>query len=108
MSSIHLNGAYPVVAGLVQFDPRERDINGKDVRDIKVRAFGSQEETLITVWPEHAHVPLARGDFVVVQGKRREWTGSDQSGNARTFVGIDAKTLVRVAPEERLDNSDLF
>ena len=96
-----------MVAGLIQFDPRERQLNGQWVRDIKVRAFGSQEETLITVWPEHAQVPLARGDFIVVQGKRREWTRADREGKPRVFTGIDAKTLIRVAAEERRETRDI-
>lgn len=96
-----------MVAGLIQFDPRERQLNGQWVRDVKIRAFGSQEETLITIWPEYAHVPLVRGDFIVVQGKRREWTSNDRDGNTRRFVGVDARTLVRIPQEERR-SADLY
>ena len=90
---------FPVVAGIVQFEPRHREVNGSEVRDIKVRAFGSQEETWITVWPEFAHVPMAAGDFLVVQGKRRQWSGTDRGGNPRLYTGIDAKTLIRLSSE---------
>jgi len=109
VNSIYVgNEGFPVVAGLVQFEPRHRELNGQPIRDIKVREFGSQRETFITIWPEHAHVPLAKGDFIVVQGKRREWTGTDRDGNSRQFSGLDAKTLVRVAPAERtLDPSEI-
>jgi hypothetical protein len=106
--SIYNKPDYPVVAGLVQFEPKERQLNGQDVRDLKVRAFGTQQETWITVWPEHGHVPLTKGDFIVVQGKRREWTGTDRDGNPRSFTGVDAKTLIRVAPADRHNPSDIF
>jgi hypothetical protein len=89
-----------VIAGIVQFEPRVREVNGQTVREIKVRAFGRQQEYYITVWPEYGHVPLAKGDFVVVQGKRRTWEGNDREGNRRQFSGVSAKTLTRVAPAQ--------
>jgi hypothetical protein len=91
---------FPVIAGIVQFEPRVRGVNGRTVREIKVRAFGRQQEYYITVWPEYGHVPLAKGDFVVVQGKRRTWEGNDREGNRRQFSGVSAKTLTRVAPAQ--------
>jgi hypothetical protein len=91
---------FPVIAGIVQFEPREREANGQMVRELVVRAFGWREEYYITVWPEHGHVPLVKGDFVVVQGKRRTWEGTDRDGNRRQFSGVSAKTLTRVAPAE--------
>jgi hypothetical protein len=94
-------GDFPVVAGLVQFEPRRREVNGQEVRDVKVCAFGSQQETWVTVWPEHAHVCLAAGDLVVVQGRRRTWSGRDRDGNPREYVGVDAKTLVHLLAAER-------
>jgi hypothetical protein len=89
---------FPVIAGIVQFEPRVREVNGQTVREILVRAFGRQEEYYITVWPEYGHVPLAKGDFVVVQGKRRSWEGTDRDGNRRWFSSVNAKWLTRVAP----------
>ena len=99
---------FPVVAGVVQFEPTYREIKGQPVRDIKVRAFGSQRETLITIWPEHAHVPLAKGDFVVVQGKRRTWESIDGDGNPRLNEGVDARTLVHVPAVARRCEPDAF
>jgi hypothetical protein len=92
---MEVNGkSFPVVAGIVQFDPRHREVNGQLVRDVKVREFGTQRETWITIWPEHGHVPLAKGDFVVVQGKRRIWEINDSDGQPRLYECLDARTLV--------------
>ena len=93
------NPEFPVVAGLVQFTPRCRQANGHRVRDIVVQEFGSQRVTTITLWPEFAHIPLDAGDLVVVQGKRRVWTHTDQGGWPSERSGIDARTL-RVIREE--------
>jgi hypothetical protein len=92
---------FPVVAGVVQLEPTHREIKSQPVRDIKVRAFGTQRETLITVWPEHGHVPLAKGDFVVVQGRRRTWESTDRDGNTRLIDRIDARTVVHVSAAAR-------
>ena len=43
---------YITVAGLVQFDPRTRTAGDKQVRDVVIRAIGSNKNFSITVWPE--------------------------------------------------------
>jgi hypothetical protein len=98
---------FPVIAGIVQFAAREREVNGQTVREIVVRAFGRQEEYYISVWPEYSHVPLHKGDFVVCQGKRRTWEGTDRVGNWRQFSSINARTLMRMAPADPLQEPAL-
>ena len=93
------NPEFPVVAGLVQFTPRCRRAKGRPVRDIVVQEFGTQQVTTITLWPEFAHIEVDAGDLVVVQGKRRVWTHTDQDGWASQRNRIDARTL-RVTREE--------
>lgn len=91
---------FPVVAGIIQFEPDSRQVNGQTVRDIKIREFGTQRDTSVTVWPELAHVPLEAGDFVVIQGKRRIRRTVSRDGEPREYRNLDARTLRRVGVEQ--------
>ena len=93
------NPEFPVMARLVQFTPRCRQAKGHPVRDIVVQELGTQRVTTITLWPEFVHIELDAGDLVVVQGKRRVWTHTEQVGWPSEHTGIDTRTI-RVIREE--------
>ena len=51
---------YVTIAGVVQFDPRQRTAGDKQVRDVAIRSIADQKMYNITLWPENeigrAHV----------------------------------------------------
>jgi len=64
---------YLVASGFVQkFGDKpavtEREVNGSTVRDVVIKAVGSQKLIRITVWPELSGVELGEGYFVAVEG----------------------------------------
>jgi hypothetical protein len=88
---------YITVAGLVQFDPRTRTAGDKQVRDVVIRAIGSNKNFSITVWPEKADVPISKGDFLVVDGKHTQSVGQNKDGEQVTYNNMSATTLFRLA-----------
>ena len=87
---------YATVAGFVQFDPNEREVNGQQVKDVTVRAVGTQKYVKITVWSDFAeHFPaLERGVFIVADGKFSTNEGQDKSGKPVTYLNLSATNLV--------------
>ena len=60
------------IQGTVEFDPREGQAGGKDVRNITVATFGLKDQAIkvgATLWPSHAHVAVKKGDIVALRGK---------------------------------------
>ena len=90
---------YITVAGLVQFDPRTRQAGDKTVRDVVIRAIGSNQNFSITVWPEKADVTINKGDFIVVDGKHTQSVGQNKEGASVTYNNMSAGTLFRFANE---------
>ena len=88
---------YITVAGLVQFDPRTRQAGDKTVRDVVIRAIGSNKNFSITVWPEKAGVAINKGDFLVVDGKHSQSVGQNKDGEQVTYNNMSATTLFRLA-----------
>jgi len=88
---------YVTVAGLIQFDPRDRTANNTPVRDIAIRAIGSNKIINVTVWPENAHIPLAKGDFVVADGKFTVRSYQAASGEQKTGYNVSANTLIKLS-----------
>jgi len=90
---------YITVAGLVQFDPRTRQAGDKTVRDVVIRAIGSNQNFSITVWPEKAGIVINKGDFLVVDGKHTQSSGQNKEGAQVTYNNMSASTLFRFAGE---------
>ena len=88
---------YITVAGLVQFDPRTRQAGDKTVRDVVIRAIGSDQNFSITVWPEKADIVINKGDFLVVDGKHTQSAGQNKEGAQVTYNNMSAGTLLRFA-----------
>lgn len=86
---------YASAAGFIQFDPKSRDVNGKAIRDVTIRALGSNKIVRVTVWPDHAATPLAKGDFIAVDGKFSTNKGQNAAGEEITYYNLSASTLLR-------------
>lgn len=91
---------YITVAGLVQFDPRTRQAGDKTVRDVVIRAIGSNKNFSITLWPNHESVDVNRGDFLVVDGKHTQSVRQNKEGEQVTYNNMSATRLFRFAGED--------
>jgi hypothetical protein len=95
-----LADTYAVVAGFVQDfgNPdkavTERDANGKAVREVTVRALGTQKNVRITIWPEYKDTPIGAGDFIVAEGKFTQNLGQAQDGSPREYLNLSASRLL--------------
>lgn len=68
---------YFVVVGRVAFDPQERDVNGKKVIDVTVKSSPKQRLVRCTIWPDIDGSGIAKGDFVLAEGKYSVSTGNN-------------------------------
>ena len=89
---------YITVAGIIQFDPRDRTAGGKDIRDVAVRSIGNNKLVNITVWPENGDVPLSKGDFIVADGKFSQSLGQNRNGEQQTYYNLSATTILNLTP----------
>ena len=90
---------YITIAGIVQFDPRQRTAGDKQVRDVVIRAIGSNKNFSITLWPEKASIPISKGDFLVCDGKHSQSVGQNKDGDQVTYNNLSATTVIRIAGE---------
>lgn len=87
---------YVTIAGLVQFDPRTRKAGDKEVRDVLIRAIGSNQNFSVTIWPEKADIAISKGDFLVVDGKYSQSVGQNKQGEQVTYHNVSANSLIRI------------
>ena len=90
---------YVTVAGIVQFDPRTRQAGGKEVRDVVIRAIGSNKNFSVTIWPEKASIPVNKGDFLVCDGKYSSSVGQNKAGEQVTYHNLSATNVLRFTGE---------
>lgn len=90
---------YAAAAGFIQFDPKDREVNGQEVKDIVIRAVGSQRRVYITVWPDHesSFDLLEKGAFVAADGKFAIRTKEDEDGESVDYANLSAGHLVVIA-----------
>lgn len=88
---------YTTIGGIVQFDPRTRQAGDKQVRDVVIRDMATKKNFSVTLWPEKASIPIAKGDFLVVDGKLSQSVGQNKAGEQVTYNNLSATTVVRVA-----------
>lgn len=96
---------YTTVAGLVQFDPRNRTAGDKNVRDVLIRNIGDGKNYSITLWPEKDNIIIAKGDFIVVDGKHSQTVGQNKDGEQVTYNNMSATTLIRLAGDASASNA---
>ena len=90
---------YRSFIGVVQFDPTDREVAGKDVRNVTIRATGLKDQAQlisITVWPSHAGVKIEKGDALIVDGKFQVNKGSDGEGNSKTYFNVSASRILNL------------
>lgn len=86
---------YVTAIGFVQFDPQEREANGKTVRDIVIKTSGGDGKNIrITVWPEIQGADvIEKGDVVAVDGGFSSSTYQAQDGSQKTSLQISAYSI---------------
>ena len=90
---------YITIAGIVQFDPRQRTAGDKQVRDVVIRAIGSNKNFSVTLWPDKDNIPVGKGDFLVCDGKHSQSVGQNKDGEQVTYNNLSATTVIRIAGE---------
>lgn len=89
---------YVTAIGFVQFDPVEREANGKPITEATIKTPGGGDTggkyVRVTIWPEHELESIKKGDLVVVDGKFTTNTYQDNQGVTKTALQISANSLV--------------
>lgn len=95
---------YVTALGFVQFDPQEREANGKTVTEFVIKTPGGDSKNIrVTVWPETKLGTVAIGDFIAVDGKFTSSTYQGSDGSPKTSLQISATAVAKLgeaAPRE--------
>jgi hypothetical protein len=94
---------------VIQFDPRDGEAGGKQVRNITVQqnGFGPYAVRVsATVWPSHSHIALAKGDVVTFEGPYTKNTTTNDDGEERTFHNISVTRLKNHGPVDEGTRDD--
>lgn len=86
---------YVTAVGFIQFDPQEREVNGKAVTDVVIKTPGGDGKNIrITIWPEFV-LPekLEKGDFIAVDGTFDSSTYQGKDGDTKTSLQISPYKL---------------
>lgn len=98
---------YETVRGVVQFDPREREVNGKKVIDIAVRDRGSDGASKlinITIWPEFLlKEPVKKGDGIMADGSVELRTFQGKDGGTQQSIQLSPYSLVHIPQVPRAE-----
>ena len=82
------------VSGFVQFDVKEGEVKGKDVRWATVRAHGAAGTLVrLTLWPSHKDVELEQGDLVSAEGQYEEREVDGEKGTV-TYRNLSVSRIV--------------
>ena len=82
---------YRTFHGIVQFDPRDGQAAGQDVRNIALRAAGLKEQAIMvsaTLWPSHDHIKVEKGDLVTVEGSYQQNKGTNKNGDQVVYHNL--------------------
>lgn len=88
---------FRTLAGVVQFEPREGQAGGKEVRNIAIRTTGLKEQSMrvsATLWPSHEHVDVQKGDFVVLEGKFSRNKGTNKDGEEVVYNNLSVSSIL--------------
>lgn len=88
------DGTFVTILGSVEFDPAVRDVQGKEVTDVTVRAVHNQKKYRITFWPnlKDAASEIKNGDLIAVKGKGSQNTVQGNDGPV-TYNNVSAFSL---------------
>ena len=84
---------YIGISGFIAFPPDDDEVDGEDVRRMKVQ--DGKRLYSVTVWASHEHVDLAEGDYVAIQGAYKETEGDET-----TYYNVSAGKLVVLGQDE--------
>ena len=87
---------YRTVTGVIQFDPKDGDANGKPVRNITVQQAGfgpTAVRVSATVWPSHSHIELRKGTVVAIEGEYRPNKSQKEDGTPVTYHNLSVSRL---------------
>ena len=95
---------YRAVLGLVQFEPREGNAGGKDVRNVVIRNVGfgqNAQRVSLTLWPSHEDVEVGEGDLVFAEGTytSRE-VPNEESGEVTTYHNLSVSNILVLGQPE--------
>jgi hypothetical protein len=86
------------VSGFVQFEVKDGNVAGKDVRWATVRAHGAAGTLVrLTLWPSHADVKLEQGDLVSAEGQYEEREVDGDNGTV-TYRNLSVSRIVVEKP----------
>ena len=88
---------YRAVMGIVQFEPREAEANGKDIRNIVIREVGFGEQSVnvsATLWPSHEEVEVNEGDVVLMEGSYTQNKVAKDDGSKRTYHNLSVSKIL--------------
>lgn len=90
---------YRTLAGVVQFDPQERDVNGKTVLSVTIKATGVKEQAQLvscTLWPSHKKYfgQIEKGTALIVEGTYDVKKGQDGEGNPKTYHNLSVNKVL--------------
>ena len=93
---------YLSVGGTVAFEPEDREVGGKPIRNVVLTPFGagSVRRIYCTVWDQHAGVAINQGDFLLVNGKYTTREGQSKAGDPVTYHNLSVTSLVVLSPQE--------
>ena len=91
------DATYVTAVGFVQFEPVEREANGKAVTEFVIKTPGGDGKNIrVTVWPETQLGPVAIGDFIAVDGKFSSSVYQAQDGTEKTSLQISAGYVAKL------------
>lgn len=91
------DAVYRSFIGFVKFDPRDGEAAGQDIRSFVIREVGVKDQAIdvrATLWPSHAHVELAQGDLVAVEGKFSPNKAKNKDGDIVTYFNLSVSRIV--------------
>lgn len=99
--------------GRVQFEPTEKEANGKDIRSVALRQVGvhAAESVLVslTVWDSHEHIDIEEGDLLYAEGSYTENEVERDDGTTRVYHNLSVSHLLNlgaVDAGERVGTTD--
>lgn len=90
---------YRTIFGTIQFDPNDRDVNGKAVKSFTVRSAGVKDQSQLvscTLWPSHKadFDKVVKGAAVVIDGKYSVNNGKDGEGNPKVYHNLSVAKIL--------------
>lgn len=102
------DASYVTAVGFVQFEPVEREANGKNVTEFVIKTPGGDGKNIrVTVWPETHLGPVAVGDFIAVDGKFSSSVYQAQDGTEKTSLQISAGYIAKLGEAAARDDREV-